>query len=265
LPRGTNSRLNDRSTDTGVAWSADGERIVFAGRDGVYERVLNAAAGQQMLLPSAGQELMVVYDWSRDGRFILYATVNSGTGRRELSALPLDGDRKPLTIGTVGSEFRFSPDGRWFAYVSDESGRNEIYVRRFDPFSKSGSTEAGTPYTIVSKGNVAVMLGWRDDGRELWYVTPDSSVMSVVLRLDRTVEVGQTMPLFQLPAGVGVGQGGDRAAIDRRRSLSDRRPDQTQHAGAVHRGPELAGLDARLIQACRGARKAAPRTSSAAR
>ena len=90
---------------------------------------------------------------------------------------------------------------------SDESGRNEIYVRPFDPH-QSRSAEAGTPYTIVSKGNVATMLGWRDDGRELWYVTPDSTVMSVALRLDRTVEAGETMPLFQLPPGVGVGQPG---------------------------------------------------------
>ena len=125
--------------------------------------------------------------------------------------MPLEGDRKPLTIGTAGSEFKFSPDGRWFAYVSDESGRNEIYVRPFDPYSKSRSAEAGTPYTIVSKGNVATMLGWRDDGRELWYVTPDSTVMSVALRLDRTVEAGETMPLFQLPPGVGVGQPGTGA------------------------------------------------------
>ena len=207
LPRGTKSRLADLSSDAGVAWSADGERIVFAGRDGVHQRVLNAAAGQQMLLPSPG----FVYDWSRDGRFILFAAVSSWAGRRELSALPLEGDRKPLTIGTAGSEFKFSPDGRWFAYVSDESGRNEIYVRPFDPYSKSRSAEAGTPYTIVSKGNVATMLGWRDDGRELWYVTPDSTVMSVALRLDRTVEAGETMPLFQLPPGVGVGQPGTGA------------------------------------------------------
>ena len=52
------------------------------------------------------------------------------------------------------------------------------------------------------------MLGWRDDGRELWYVTPDSTVMSVALRLDRMVEAGEPMSLFQLPPGVGVGQGG---------------------------------------------------------
>ena len=58
LSRGTNSRLNDLSTDAGVAWSADGERIVFAARDGMHQRVLNGAADQQMLLPSAGVSYM---------------------------------------------------------------------------------------------------------------------------------------------------------------------------------------------------------------
>ena len=210
LPRGTNSRLADTSSDTGVAWSADGERIVVGGRDGVSQRVLNAAAGQQLLLSSAGS-FQFVWDWSRDGRFILYTNIDAQTGRRELWALPLDGDKKPLAMGSDrSSEARFSPDGRWFAYVSDESGRNDIYVRPFDSSSTSGSSQAGSPYTIVSKGNVAAMLGWRDDGRELWYVTPDSMVMSVPVKLDRKVEASAPAPLFQLPPGVRLGQPGLR-------------------------------------------------------
>jgi hypothetical protein len=207
LPRGTSSRLADASGDTGVAWSANGERIVAAGRGGMYQRMLNAAAGQQLLVPTAARGGVLVWDWSRDGRFILYTTLDPEKGRRELWAMPLDGERKPVSLGRTGSDARFSPDSRWFAYVSDESGRNEIYVRPFDPSSISQSSER---YAIVSRGNVAAMLGWRDDGRELWYLTPDSIVMSVALRLDRVVDAGDPMSLFQLPPGVRVGQPGMR-------------------------------------------------------
>jgi serine/threonine protein kinase/Tol biopolymer transport system component len=211
VPRGTSYKLADANTDTGVAWSADAERIVVAGRGGLYQRVLNGASGQQrLLLPSEARAPVFVWDWSRDGRFILYTTIDAEPGRRQMWALPLEADRKPLPLGTTGSEGRFSPDGRWFAYVSDESGRNEIYVRPFDPASISGSSEAGTPYTIISRGNVTAMLGWKDDGRELWYVTPDSIVMSVALRLDRKVDAGEPISLFQLPPGVKVGQPGMR-------------------------------------------------------
>jgi Tol biopolymer transport system component len=202
LRRGTTSRLADSSPDAGVAWSPDGERIAIGGFSGVSQLVLNAAADQQVLLPSGARAPVAVWDWSRDGRFVLYGTTDPESGRFGLWALPLDGERKPLSLGKTGSEARFLPDSRWFAYISDESGRNEIYVRRFDPLSPSRSSEASTPYTVISRGNVAAMLGWRDDGLELWYVTPDLTVMGVALRLDRTFEAGDPMSLFQLPPGV---------------------------------------------------------------
>jgi eukaryotic-like serine/threonine-protein kinase len=67
---------------------------------------------------------MVVWDWSRDGRFILHGRLQ--TGQLELWALPLEGESKPVALGHMGADARFSPDGRWLAYMSDESGRNEI-------------------------------------------------------------------------------------------------------------------------------------------
>ena len=97
-----------------------------------------------------------------------------------------------------------------------------------------------------SKGNVATMLGWTTtppERRPTWH-TPGSTVMSVALRLDRTVEAGRRCRCSSCRlVSESTGDGG---TIDRRRSLPDRRPNQAKHTGAVHGGSELAGVDAEL-------------------
>jgi hypothetical protein len=116
-----------------------------------------------------------VNDWSRDGRFLLYEEY-SAKGRSDLWALPMDGagERKPAPFLTTRSNERagrFSPDGRWIAYQSDESGRPEIYV---GPFPRPAG--GGGKWMVSQGGGFAPR--WRRDGTELFYIGADGQVMA---------------------------------------------------------------------------------------
>ena len=108
----------------------------------------------------------------------------------DIWALPLDGDRKafPVVETTFHEENgQFSPDGRWIAYQSNESGQLEIYVQ---PFPGPG------PRTRISSEG-GVQARWRHDGREIFYLAPDNRLTAVPVRLDSDrVDVGTPMPLF---------------------------------------------------------------------
>jgi hypothetical protein len=96
---------------------------------------------------------------------------------------------------------RFSPDGRWIAYTSNRSGKNEVYVRPFRGPSSSASSEAGGTWTI-SKGGGNTMFAWGADGKELWYLAPDSKIMAVAVTTTRNAfRAGEPRLLLQPPPG----------------------------------------------------------------
>jgi serine/threonine protein kinase len=172
-------------------WSPDDRRIVFAsGRSGpwdLYERMSNGAGQDELVLKSGEQKY--VTDWSSDGRFIAY---HAGTGdtKRDIWILPLFGDRKPFPlIRTKADEAqgRFSPDGRWIAYSSDESGRTEVYVQAFP--SSGGKRQVST--------SGGFQPSWRGDGKELFFIGADQELMSVSINAGETPEPGLPKPLFQ--------------------------------------------------------------------
>ena len=173
-------------------WSPDGSRLAFRSEAGTtrgfYQKPTNGAQAQEPLLLSA--KVQILTSWSADGRYLLYFSVNSGPGI-DLWVLPMTGTRKPFAF--LQSSFnkvwgQFSPDGRWVAYQSNESGQNEIYVRRFVvPGNATDSTAAQAAQWQVSTAG-GVYPTWRADGKELFYIDPAGMMMAapITLKADST-------------------------------------------------------------------------------
>ena len=149
----------DAGNKVNPLWAPDGRRIAFAwDRQGVldlYERPVDGTADPTLLLSAAVSK--TAWDWSPDGRFILYSSQESGG---DLWALPLTGDKKPVEVARTPfnePNGRFSPDGHWVAYQSNETGQFEIYVQPFP--------EGRLKKQITSGGGVTPQ--WGADGREL--------------------------------------------------------------------------------------------------
>ena len=170
---GRNSRFTfDPSDDRYAIWSPDGARVAFSSRRtgalDLYAQPANASGGAELLFQS--ENTKVPNSWSSDGRFLLYW---SSRDNGDLMLLPLSGgDRKPVSfLSTPFTEMQgaFSPDGKWIAYQSSESGRYEIYVR---PFPGPGGR-----WQVSTSGGISPR--WRADGKELYYLAPDAKLMAV--------------------------------------------------------------------------------------
>lgn len=192
----------DPAVDVDPIWSHDGSRIAFASQRGgvldLYQKVSSGAGNDELLLKSP--EPKRPRHWSSDGKFLLYGA-NMGKNSIDLMALPVTGtekDRKPVTvIATEASEDpgEFSPDPKWVAYRSNESGRSEIYVQ---PFPATGAK-----WRVSDNGGVQPR--WNRNGRELFYIGGDGKLMAVdVNTAGGTVKSGTPQPLFD-PQVLGGG------------------------------------------------------------
>jgi eukaryotic-like serine/threonine-protein kinase len=189
---------SDPAIDACPTWSPDGDRIAFMsirkGHPDVYQRSSSGAGSEDSILQS--ERAKYTTDWSPDGRFILYRAIDATTNL-ELWALPVGGDRKPFPFikKTFGvSHGQFSPDGRWVAYASNESGKWEIFVA---PFPGPGGN-----WKVSSAGGSEPR--WRRDGKELFYLAPDGKLMTVEVKAGPTFEAGAATPLFQTRRRVPV-------------------------------------------------------------
>jgi Tol biopolymer transport system component len=181
LDGGHTTRITfDPGRDDYEQLSPDGTMVVFrstrSGPGDLYAKLLGRTDPEQQLLQS--DEIKVPNSWSRDGRFLMYASVSRVTNA-DLWVLPMQGDRTPYVF--LRTPFReaygvFSPDGKWVAYQSNESGRLEVYVR---PFFEPGQLDAATAndqWQISTDGGT--YAAWRSDGQELYYLDPSGAMMA---------------------------------------------------------------------------------------
>jgi eukaryotic-like serine/threonine-protein kinase len=198
---------------TGVAeypiWSRDGQRIVFTFNNSTLHQMLASGEGEEKeILRSNVVGLVFATDYSPDGRLLYsgYASSAAGVGNLDLGVLSPTHDSKPVPFARTGfdeAQGRFSPNGHWVAYVSNQSGMNEIYVRQFaDDFSGGSAGAGGT--VLVSRGG-GTAPRWRGDGRELFYLAPTGKMMAVDVTADTQFRAGTPTALFQTPAGTIVG------------------------------------------------------------
>ena len=195
LTRGVPTRFTtDPNFELYPVWSPDGKRVAFQSTRksasgttfDIYVKSVSGTGKEELLVGAEGGQ--IPSDWSLDGRFVLYA--ESPLGIRAVSP---GGDRKPFPVVETNlgaNNGQFSPDGKWIAYQSQESGRRaEIFVQRFPgPGGKSQVSSSG-----------GVQVRWRRDGRELFYLAPDNRLMAVPIKLDPgrdAVEVGTPVSLF---------------------------------------------------------------------
>jgi eukaryotic-like serine/threonine-protein kinase len=203
LTRGTNTRFTFGSVGTDFPiWSPDGKRIIFSSNPGgiedIYQKLASGAAGEEILLKS--KENKWPPDISHNGRFLLYSALDPQT-KADIWVLPLPGDRKPFAfLRTTFNEFdaHFSPEGHWVAYTSDESGRDEVYVRPFSPDSSAADASGAGAKWQVSYGG-GQLPRWSADGNELYYLTPVGKVREVDVTTKSNFQAGTPKLLFQAP------------------------------------------------------------------
>ena len=207
LVRGTSTRFTfDGAADVCPVWSADGSGIFFASnRDGgtfsLYQKISSGAGSDELVLKTEHNAFPDSWFSGQAGQFLIYEIEKPNT-RFDLWVLPLAGERKPYPF--LHSEFnethsQFSPDGRFVAYVSDESGRAEVYVQSFPA--------SGGKWQISMGGGDQPQ--WRRDGGELFYIAPDKTLMAVPVVAGNSFEPGSPAALFvtRIPLG---GLTGDR-------------------------------------------------------
>jgi len=195
VARGVRTRLTfDPSEETQGVWSPDGTRVIFdslRGRRLLYQKSANGGNSEEAVDTSPVGKFPT--SWSADSRFFLFNSPGgeSKTGN-DLWVVPLAGDRKPFVyLQTPFNEARgqFSPDSRWIAFQSNESGRFEIYVGSFPG--------PGRLWRVSSAGGTSAR--WRRDGKELFYVSADSKLMAVpVDGRGASLVVGTAQPLFNV-------------------------------------------------------------------
>jgi len=187
------SRLTTRTTLSNVPiWSPDDDTIAFAtlgdiGLD-IYRRAGSGAGDDEPLVKLDAQPIVFPSDWSPDGKVLTYYRTSDETNL-DTWMLPLEPGSQPIAF--LQSRFnesqgQFSPDGKWFAYVSDQSGQPQVYVTGFP-------TPGGREQVSMAGG---VQPRWRPDGRELFYLAPDGNLMAVAVQLGDTFTAETPRVLF---------------------------------------------------------------------
>ena len=195
IDRGAKSRITfDAAVDNFPNWSADGRTIFFTSlRNGKYEvyQAPSTGTGGEQLVHQHPDTFTPLRDVPVDGRYLVYGTSKGGTGQRDIWLLPTFGDRKAFPF--VQRPFQeyspaMSPDSRWMAYTTNESGGPQVVVQ-----SVPDPSRARYPVSI----NGGSEARWRRDGKELYFVAPDRKLMAVTIKGESELQVGTPVALFE--------------------------------------------------------------------
>ncbi len=204
MAAGGSMRLTfDPSRQVSPVWSGDGTHIAFAsdrnGQHAIYQKAVSGVDAEELLLKSPST--MTPSTWTKDSKYLLgYDTLGAGN----LWLLPLESGKRNATrlfnsqSNEVGA--RLSPDNRWIAYRSNESGQFEIYVRPFDSATPVANAANGSEWRVSQGGGDGVR--WQRDGNELFFLAPDGTLMSAaVVRSgtgnNATIEIKAPQKLFR--------------------------------------------------------------------
>ena len=195
-------------------WSPDGKQIAYvvsrSGTESIYRKASNGEGSEELVYKLNGAGI-TLQEWTADGRYLTYYTQQLG-GNIEF-ALPLTGEQKPIEVAR-SQYFMFaahlSPDNRFVAFRSNESGKDQIWVRRFDP-----SAPSADKWQVSTDGGTGPVF-WRGDGKELYYLSLDRGFMAVNVRTESGFEFGAPRLLFKVPEAFPAGQGiGPLASMSR--------------------------------------------------
>jgi serine/threonine protein kinase len=180
--------------ESAPVWSPDDRRLLFFGnfpdRNDLFTIASDGTGTIETLLSNGADNLPS--DWSSDGKYILLQSGKGGLfSNTDLLIYSVEQKKAEPWFETPYSEKqgRFSPDLKWIAYTSNESGRAEVYVRGFKP--------PGGKWRVSSDGGSAPV--WRGDGKELFFISSDAKIMSVAVRPGATFEGAPAVPLFKIP------------------------------------------------------------------
>jgi Tol biopolymer transport system component len=199
LARNLARRITDGETsDAHPLWDPDGQHVVFFSRrfrgGGPARQPLGGGEATPLFADESGAAL----SWTRDRRYVLIRR-NTAKSGADLVAVAADGGAPPVPISQSPhdeTEGQFSPDGKWVALVSNDSGRPEVFVQAFPD---------GRGRTQVSTAGGAQVRWSREDGTELFYVAPDGRMTSVSVALDSGIPVVKPpVPLFQTRLATGT-------------------------------------------------------------
>jgi len=187
LSRGTSMRIASDPVGLGSAiWSPDGKRLAFS--SGGFREIhvkLSSGVGDEEKLAGLPPGISIPTDWSQDGKLILFEG-QSAAPRSNLWIFPIGGDRKPYLYLNNAMNGRFSPDSRFVAYVSNETGRSEVYVQEFPP--------SGGKWQVSTEGGSQPR--WNGDGKEIFFTDTDQNVMAVSVTIKPEFHVSSPRRLF---------------------------------------------------------------------
>jgi Tol biopolymer transport system component len=195
IDRGTHTRL---TTEGGIypVWTPDGIWVAFFNGGNIHRKLADGSGETQEILTRENNTRAI--SWSPDGRILAFEELNPDTGY-DIGYITIEGDdaSEPFLVTPFDERSpMISPDGRWLAYISDESGQSEIYVQPFP--------EAGQKWLISTGGGIEPM--WSPDGQELFYRTVDQ-MMAVVIETEPRFSAGTPRQLYQgrysLDDGIG--------------------------------------------------------------